>query len=95
VLVGGLAGLLAASGAALLGWALANYQFKFPWSFEPGVWLAGLVAGIVCALVGGWLGLRSVLRQPPLADLARSVKRFVMRVGAIEAAGLNHPNTLS
>ncbi|WP_227496703.1 ABC transporter permease [Massilia litorea] len=69
VLVGGLAGLLAASGAALLGWALANYQFKFPWSFEPGVWLAGLVAGIVCALVGGWLGLRSVLRQPPLQTL--------------------------
>jgi len=69
VLVGGLAGLLAASGAALLGWALANYQFKFPWSFEPGVWLAGLVAGIVCALAGGWLGLRSVLRQPPLQTL--------------------------
>jgi putative ABC transport system permease protein len=69
VLVGGLAGLLAASGAALLGWALANYQFKFPWSFEPGVWLAGLVVGIVCALAGGWLGLRSVLRQPPLQTL--------------------------
>jgi putative ABC transport system permease protein len=69
VLVGGLAGLLAASGAALLGWALASYQFKFPWTFEPGVWLAGLVAGIVCALVGGWLGLRSVLRQPPLQTL--------------------------
>ena len=69
VLVGGLAGLLAASGAALLGWALATYQFKFPWSFEPGVWLAGIVAGAVCALVGGWLGLRSVLRQPPLQTL--------------------------
>jgi putative ABC transport system permease protein len=69
VLVGGLAGLLAASGAALLGWALASYQFKFPWTFEPGVWLAGLVVGIVCALAGGWLGLRSVLRQPPLQTL--------------------------
>jgi putative ABC transport system permease protein len=69
VLVGGLAGLLAASGAALLGWALATYQFKFPWAFEPGVWLAGIVAGMICALVGGWLGLRSVLRQPPLQTL--------------------------
>jgi len=69
VLVGGLAGLLAASGAALLGWALATYQFKFPWTFEPGVWLAGIVVGAVCALVGGWLGLRSVLRQPPLQTL--------------------------
>jgi putative ABC transport system permease protein len=68
-LVGSLAGLLAATGAAGLGWALAKYQFKFPWTFEPAVWLAGLVAGIVCALVGGWLGLRNVLRQPPLQTL--------------------------
>jgi putative ABC transport system permease protein len=68
-LVGALAGLLAATGAAGLGWALAEYQFKFPWTFEPGVWMAGLVAGIVCALVGGWLGLRNVLRQPPLQTL--------------------------
>jgi putative ABC transport system permease protein len=69
VLVGSLAGLLAATGAAALGWALATYQFKFPWTFEPGVWLAGLAAGVVCALVGGWLGLRNVLRQPPLQTL--------------------------
>jgi putative ABC transport system permease protein len=69
LLVGGLSGLLAASGAAGLGWALATYQFKFPWSFEPGVWGAGLVAGAVCALIGGWLGLRNVLRQPPLQTL--------------------------
>jgi putative ABC transport system permease protein len=68
-LVGGLSGLLAATGAAALGWALAEYQFKFPWHFEPQVWLVGLAAGAVCALVGGWLGLRSVLRQPPLQTL--------------------------
>jgi putative ABC transport system permease protein len=69
VLVGGLAGLLAATGAAALGWALANYQFKFPWAFEPGVWMAGITAGVICALLGGWLGLRAVLRQPPLQTL--------------------------
>jgi putative ABC transport system permease protein len=68
-LVGGLSGLLAASGAAALGWALAEYQFKFPWHVEPQVWIAGLVAGAACALVGGWLGLRNVLRQPPLQTL--------------------------
>ncbi|RSZ57584.1 FtsX-like permease family protein [Massilia atriviolacea] len=68
-LVGGLAGLLAASGAAALGWALATYQFKFPWTFSPMVWLAGLVVGALCAIVGGWLGLRNVLRQPPLQTL--------------------------
>ncbi len=69
VLVGGLSGLLAASGAAAMGWVLAEYVFKFPWKFEPEVWLAGVVVGALCALVGGWLGLRSVLRQPPLQTL--------------------------
>jgi putative ABC transport system permease protein len=69
VLVGGLSGLLAASGAAALGWALAEYQFKFPWHFEPQVWATGLLVGAVCALAGGWLGLRNVLRQPPLQTL--------------------------
>jgi putative ABC transport system permease protein len=69
VLVGGLSGLLAASGAAALGWALAEYQFKFPWHFEPQVWAAGLLVGAACALIGGWLGLRNVLRQPPLQTL--------------------------
>ncbi|MFT5643079.1 MAG: putative ABC transport system permease protein [Janthinobacterium sp.] len=68
-LVGALAGLLAASGAAAMGWALATYQFKFEWTFEPGVWLAGLVVGALCAIAGGWLGLRGVLTRPPLETL--------------------------
>jgi putative ABC transport system permease protein len=68
-LVGGLSGLLAASGAAALGWALATYQFKFAWTFSPGVWLAGLAVGVACAIAGGWLGLRNVLKQPPLQTL--------------------------
>jgi putative ABC transport system permease protein len=69
LLVGALAGLLAATGAAAMGWALATYQFKFDWSFDASVWLAGLVAGALCAIGGGWLGLRAVLRQPPLQTL--------------------------
>ncbi|MEC5162205.1 MULTISPECIES: ABC transporter permease [unclassified Janthinobacterium] len=68
-LVGALAGLLAAAGASAMGWALATYQFKFEWSFGSGVWLAGLVTGALCAITGGWLGLRNVLKQPPLQTL--------------------------
>lgn len=68
-LVGGLAGMLAASGAAAVGWALAKYVFSFEWSFSPVVWLAGLLVGSVCAFVGGWLGLRNVLKHPPLQTL--------------------------
>ncbi|QOY93647.1 FtsX-like permease family protein [Massilia sp. UMI-21] len=69
VLVGSLSGVLAASGAAAMGWVLAEYVFKFPWKFEPQVWLAGVAVGAACALIGGWLGLRGVLRQPPLQTL--------------------------
>ena len=71
-LVGALSGVLAATGAAAMGWALATYQFKFAWSFSPVVWLVGLVAGALCAIAGGWLGLRNVLRQPPLQTLRES-----------------------
>jgi putative ABC transport system permease protein len=68
-LVGGLAGLLAATGAAVVGWTLARYVFDFEWSFDPVVWVAGFVVGSVCAFVGGWVGLRNVLSQPPLQTL--------------------------
>ncbi|MFT5591095.1 MAG: putative ABC transport system permease protein, partial [Bradyrhizobium sp.] len=69
VLVGGLSGLLAASGAAAVGWSLATFVFDFEWQFSPVVWLAGLVVGAACAVFGGWVGLRNVLNQPPLQTL--------------------------
>jgi putative ABC transport system permease protein len=69
MLVGGLAGVLAASGAVAVGWTLATFVFDFPWSFSPLTWLAGLVAGSVCAFIGGAVGLRNVLKQPPLQSL--------------------------
>lgn len=68
-LVGGLAGILAASGAAAVGWTLAKYVFNFEWTFSPVVWIAGLLVGAACAFLGGWVGLRNVLSQPPLQTL--------------------------
>jgi putative ABC transport system permease protein len=68
-LVGGLAGVLAATGAAAVGWALAKYVFSFDWQFRPMVWLAGLLVGALCAFIGGWFGLRNVLKHPPLQSL--------------------------
>ncbi len=68
-LVGAVAGFLAASGAAAVGWVLAKYVFHFEWVFDPTVWLAGLVAGASCAIAGGWFGLRHVLNTPPLQTL--------------------------
>lgn len=72
LLVGGLAGVLAASGAAAVGWALATFVFDFEWSFNPAVWLAGIFVGAICAFVGGWIGLRNVLNRPPLQTLRES-----------------------
>ena len=69
LLVGSLAGLLAASGAAAIGWALARFIFEFPWVFNWQLWLIGAAAGAACALLGGWYGLRAVLTQPPLQTL--------------------------
>ncbi|WP_233212546.1 ABC transporter permease [Collimonas sp. PA-H2] len=68
-LIGSLAGFLAASGAAAIGWALAQYVFSFTWTFSPLVWLAGMAVGAGCTFAGGWVGLRHVLRQPPLQTL--------------------------
>ena len=68
-LVGSLAGVLAATGAAVTGWALARFVFDFSWEFNALVWIAGVVVGSACALIGGWIGLRSVLSQPPLQTL--------------------------
>lgn len=71
--IGGLAGALAASGAAAIGWSLARFVFEFEWHWQPQVWLIGIVAGASCALLGGWLGLRGVLLQPPLQTLREAV----------------------
>jgi putative ABC transport system permease protein len=71
-MVGTLAGLLAALGASAVGWTLAEFLFDFEWLFKPGVWLAGLAAGVACALIGGWAGLRGVLKHPPLQSLRQA-----------------------
>ncbi|HJV88539.1 MAG TPA: FtsX-like permease family protein [Noviherbaspirillum sp.] len=68
-LTGGLSGVLAATGAAAVGWVLARQVFNFDWTFSPIVWAAGLLAGAACAFVGGWAGLRNVLNQPPMQTL--------------------------
>ncbi|WP_353152989.1 FtsX-like permease family protein [Herminiimonas fonticola] len=69
LLVGSLAGFLAATGATAVGWSLAHFVFDFAWVFSPVVWLAGVGTGAVCAFIGGWVGLRHVLNQPPLQTL--------------------------
>jgi putative ABC transport system permease protein len=67
--VGALAGLLAAIGAAAIGWALARFAFEFDYTVTPWVFILGIGGGALCALAGGWMGLRNVLTTPPLTSL--------------------------
>jgi putative ABC transport system permease protein len=65
-LSGALAGLLAAAGALATGWVLAEQVFQFDYSPRWGSLPLGALAGALVAVSAGWLGLRGVLRQPPL-----------------------------
>jgi len=68
-LSGALAGMLAAAGALVIGWALAGQVFQFAYQprWESLLW--GALAGALVAAAAGWVGLRGVLRAPPLASL--------------------------
>jgi putative ABC transport system permease protein len=67
LLLGALAGLLAAAGATGIGWALAERVFRFPFEWSAMVWVYGVVGGAVAVTLAGWLGTRGTARQPPLA----------------------------
>lgn len=67
--LGVLSGLLAAIGASVAGYFLAKQVLQVSYSFEPMIWLIGLVGGGVLVATSGWLATRSVLRQPPASTL--------------------------
>ncbi|HEX4883120.1 MAG TPA: FtsX-like permease family protein [Casimicrobiaceae bacterium] len=67
LLLGALAGLLAAAGATAIGWALSDRVFRIPFDPNPLVWLYGIGGGAIAVAIAGWLGTRNIVRQPPLA----------------------------
>lgn len=67
LLLGALAGLVAAAGATAIGWALADRVFRIPFDPNPLVWLWGVGGGALAVAAAGWLGTRNTVRQPPLA----------------------------
>jgi len=69
IVLGALSGILAAAGAVAVGWVLSIEVFDFPYMFRSTPWVAGILGGILIATFGGWLGLRPVLNQPPMATL--------------------------
>jgi putative ABC transport system permease protein len=71
VLIGLLAGTVAALAATGLGYALATRIFHLPYQLNPWLWIIALIAGVLGVSLAGWLGVRGVLRQPPLKTLGR------------------------
>jgi putative ABC transport system permease protein len=67
--LGFLSGTLAAFGATGIGWILARRLFSLDYSFDPAVWVAGLVCGTILVGLSGTLATRSVVNTPPIVTL--------------------------
>ncbi len=65
LLLGLISGLLAATFASGIGYALATRVFDLAYRFDPWLWLAGLTVGGLGVLIVGLLGTRDVLRTAP------------------------------
>ena len=66
VFIGAVGGLLAAVGATLVGWALAEKVLGIPYQVNPVVWIVGLIAGVVTVTLVGMAGTNRLLRTPPM-----------------------------
>jgi putative ABC transport system permease protein len=67
--LGFLSGVLAASGASVIGWLLARRLFSVDYGFDPWLWGIGLVCGTVLVGVSGALATRRVVNTPPIVTL--------------------------
>lgn len=68
-ILGGLAGILAAAGASMLGYVIAEQVLHFDYRFDPWIWLVATPLGAVTVLVAGLLGTRAALSTPPVLTL--------------------------
>ena len=73
IVLGALAGLLAAAGATAVGYLLAKQVFDLPYSPDPRVWLVGIVGGAVLVGTAGILAARSVVSHPPMQALRAEI----------------------
>jgi putative ABC transport system permease protein len=69
IVLGALAGLLAAAGATAVGFVLARRVFDLQYSPDPWIWVIGVLGGATLVGVAGLLAARSVVTRPPLSAL--------------------------
>jgi putative ABC transport system permease protein len=69
IVLGALAGLLAAAGATGVGYLLATQVFDLQYSPNPWVWIIGVAGGAVLVGTAGIVAARSVVSHPPMQAL--------------------------
>ncbi|HUG59339.1 MAG TPA: FtsX-like permease family protein, partial [Candidimonas sp.] len=69
LVLGAMAGMLAAFGAVAIAWVLAEQVFDFPLTLSWWPWVAGMGIGMLAATIGGSMALSGVLKTPPLVSL--------------------------
>jgi len=67
--LGFLSGTLAALGASAVGWVLAHRLFALEFSFDPWIWVLGLVCGTLLVGAAGTFATRRVVNTPPIVTL--------------------------
>ena len=67
-----IAGLLASIFAELIGWLLAEQLFALQFSFNPGLWLAGVLGSGILIGLAGTLATYPLLIRPPLQTLRQA-----------------------
>ena len=67
------AGILASAGASILAALVATRLFDLPYTFNPMVWVAGVVAGVFVVCVSGYFAARSAINSAPI-DVLRGAK---------------------
>jgi putative ABC transport system permease protein len=67
--LGLLSGTLAAIGASAAGYYLAQRLFDLDYTFDPLVWVLGLISGTLLVGISGTLATRTVVNHPPVATL--------------------------
>jgi len=65
------AGLLASAGASILAAVVAIQLFELEYSFNGGLWVAGLVGGVALVCASGFVAARGAINAPPI-DVLRA-----------------------
>ncbi len=71
IILGSLAGLFAATGASLLGYAIGSHVLHLAYTFNPWIWATGIFIGIASMLAVGMFGTRVTLTTPPILTLRK------------------------